>query len=107
DVLAETKNVDPSRVGVIGHGLGGINALLLAAFEDRVQTCVASCGITSIVSDPEPSRYCPDNGFVLMPRFRKALEAGEVPFDWDHVMALAAPSPTLLATATNDDVLPN
>jgi dienelactone hydrolase len=35
DVLAETPKVDPSRIGAVGHGLGGLNALMLVAFDER------------------------------------------------------------------------
>ena len=43
DLLQSLPEVDPQRVGVIGHSLGGHNALFLAAFDDRVKVVVTSC----------------------------------------------------------------
>ncbi len=107
DVLAEMKGVDSARIGVIGHDMGGYNALMLAAFDERVQSCVASCAFTLMATDEDPGRWARKSGFVLMPKLRKSIETREFPFDWDGVLALIAPSPTLLITALNDDVLPN
>lgn len=36
DMLSEMNLVDNARMAVIGHGLGGTNALLLAAFDERI-----------------------------------------------------------------------
>ncbi len=106
DVLAETKQVDPARMGAVGHGLGGTNALLLAAMDERAQACVASCAFTRFSDDPDPARWANANGLASMPRLQDALDAGELPFDWEHVLALAAPSAVLLLTALNDQMLP-
>ena len=107
DALTNMKEVDPARLGVIGHDMGAYNALLLAAFDERVRACVASCGITCFAADDRPERWAEKSGFVLMPKLRRAIESGDFPFDWDEVLALIAPIPTLLITALNDEVLPN
>jgi dienelactone hydrolase len=106
DVLCETRRVDAARLGVIGHHLGASNALFLAAFDERIQACVASCGFTRFAEDPNPSRWACDNGFVCLPRLKDAAKKKKFPFDWEHILALAAPNPTLLLTALNDDVYP-
>ena len=106
DMLSEVKNVDSARIGVIGHGLGGTNALLLAAFDERVQACVVSCGFTRFAADSDPSRWVEDDGFALVPLLRDAVKKGKFPFDWEHILAMAAPSPTLLIAAMNDERLP-
>ncbi len=106
DVLVDTKPVDSERIGVIGHGLGGTNALLLTAFDERVQVCVASCGFTRFSDDRNPERWASDNGLAYLPQLKPALESKKFPFDWEHVLALAAPSPVLLLTALNDPVFP-
>ena len=107
DLLGETKEVDSARIGAIGHDMGSYNALFLAAFDERLSTCVASCGFTSLVEDKAPERWAQDAGFVLMPKLREAIERREFPFDWDQILALIAPSPTFLITALNDEILPN
>lgn len=105
DALEESKHVDVSRIGVVGHGLGAVNALFLGAFDDRIQVCVASGGFTRFEKDADTGRWARDEGLVLLPKLRPAIESGEYPFDWEHVLAMAAPSAMLLATALNDDVL--
>lgn len=105
DLLSEARHVDPARIGVVGHGLGGFNALLLAAFDDRVRACVSSCGFTRFSDDDFADRWARDDGFVYMPELRPFIESGEFPFDWEHVLAMAAPTPILLLTALNDPEL--
>ncbi|MBX3178995.1 MAG: dienelactone hydrolase family protein [Candidatus Hydrogenedentes bacterium] len=94
DVLERERLVDPARIGVIGHGIGGTNALLLAALDGRVQCCVASCGFTRFSTDSGVDRW-----FKFLPGLKSAAESGEYPFDWEHVLALAAPSAVLAITA--------
>lgn len=107
DVLCETKRVDPARLGVIGHSLGAYNALFLAAFDERVQACVASCGFTRFADDTDPERWAREKGFVHLPKLREAVKTRQFPFDWEHILALIAPTPTLLLTALNDTCFPN
>ena len=38
--------VDPERIGVIGHSLGGHNAMFLGVFDQRLKVIVSSCGWT-------------------------------------------------------------
>ncbi len=107
DALAETSHVDDERIGVIGHGLGGTNALILAALDDRIRTCVASCGFTRFAEDPGVDRWVKDDGFSALPQLQKGIEDGEFPIDWEQVIALAAPTPMLLITALNDERFAN
>jgi len=107
DLLSEVREVDSARIGVIGHDMGSYNALMLAAFDERIGTCVASCGITCFAEDDAPERWLDSSGLVLLPKLQKAVESGDFPFDWDEVLALIAPNPTLLITALNDEVLSN
>ncbi len=107
DALCDSKRVDPARVGVIGHGLGAQNALFLAAFDERIQACVASSGFTRFEDDKRPERWAGDEGFVYMPKLAEAVKQRKFEFDWEHILALIAPSPTLLYTALNDPEFDN
>jgi len=107
DVLSESRHVDGARIGVIGHDLGARNALFLTAFDERVQTCVASCGFTLFDEDADPGRWARPSGFVQLPKLKEAIEKKSYPFEWDQVLAMLAPSPTLLITSLNDEVLSN
>ena len=44
DVLAGLPQVDPSRLGAVGHSLGAKEVLYLAAFDERVKVTVSSEG---------------------------------------------------------------
>jgi dienelactone hydrolase len=99
DVLEEEQKVDSARIGVIGHGLGGTNALMLAATDGRVQCCVASCGFTRFSSDPNVDRWISEKGINLIPKLRESVESGDFDFDWEHLLAMAAPSAVMVITA--------
>ncbi|NLX65826.1 MAG: alpha/beta fold hydrolase, partial [Bacteroidales bacterium] len=46
DLLQSLEQVDPERIGVIGHSLGGHNSMFVAAFDTRLKVIVSSCGWT-------------------------------------------------------------
>ena len=50
DILAALPDVDPQRIGAVGHSLGAKEAMYLAAFDDRIQAAVASEGGTALGS---------------------------------------------------------
>ncbi|MBL6726195.1 MAG: neutral/alkaline non-lysosomal ceramidase N-terminal domain-containing protein [Rubripirellula sp.] len=92
DVLCSLTEVDPQRIGVIGHSLGGHNAIFLGAFDQRIQCVVSSCGW-----DPFPYYY---GGRLAgwasdryMPRIRElyGLDPKQVPFDLPEAIAAITP----------------
>lgn len=107
DYLQGRPEVDPDRIGVIGHSLGGYNALFLAAFDERIKTVVASCAYTRIETDPEKERWSRTSGFVHFPGLRPYVEPGStlpLPWDFQHVLALIAPR-ALFQSFGYDDLL--
>ncbi len=100
-MLVSLPEVDPARLGVIGHSLGGHNALFTAAFEPRLKVIVSSCGFTSFLKDDMPSWTGP----VYMPRIAKVYgnDARKMPFDFTEVVAALAPRPFLACAASKDD----
>ncbi len=107
--LSQLPQVDPQRLGVIGHSLGGHNALFLAAFDERVRAVVSSCGFTGFrwnrqgssgpagdVSDWTGPRY--------MPRIREQFHsrAENMPWDFTDVLAAIAPRPTFINAPVQD-----
>lgn len=101
DLLQSLPEVDPKRLGVIGHSLGGHNALFTAAFEPRLKVIVSSCGFTSFLKDDMPSWTGP----VYMPRIASVYknDAKKMPFDFTEIVAALAPRPFLACAATKDD----
>ncbi len=105
DYLETLPMVDPKRIGSIGHSYGAYGTFFAAAFEPRIAAAVASCGFTTFRSDPNPERWShltaliPQLGFYLP-------DAASIPFDWQHVVALAAPRPLFVWYATQDTIFP-
>lgn len=107
DVFSELKRVDPTRIGVIGHGLGGLNALLLSACDDRVQACVASCGFTRFATDKNAGMWPGFEHLSLFPQIKKLAATGKFLFDWEHILALAAPTPVQIITSLSNAIHDN
>jgi len=103
DVLLEQKRVDGARIGAIGHGLGGFNALLLAALDERIQVCVAKGAFARFQDGPASRTWLNDDTFLGLPVIEEGAASGQYPFDWEHLLALIAPHPTLVVGAPDDE----
>ncbi len=101
DLLSSLLEVDADRIGVIGHSLGGHNALFTAPFDSRLKVIVSSCGFTSFLKDDMPSWTGPR----YMPRIKTLFEndARMLPFDFTEIVATLAPRPFLAVAATRDN----
>ena len=104
DLLESLPQVDKSRIGVIGHSLGGHNALFTAMFDERLKATVTSCGFT-----PFHDYY---NGKLegwtsdrYMPRIRDVYnnDANRVPFDFYEILAGLAPRGCYSNSPLHDD----
>lgn len=92
DLLASLPEVDASRIGAIGHSLGGHNALFTAVFDERIQAVVTSCGFTPF-HDYYRGNLMGWSSDRYMPRIRSLYEnhPDKVPFDFYEVIAAIAP----------------
>ncbi|HHT25826.1 MAG TPA: alpha/beta fold hydrolase [Firmicutes bacterium] len=95
DVLCRLEEVDPQRLGTIGHSLGGYSSIFLAAFDERVRAAVSSCGLTSWQDNPKKLEFARDRWYVHFPRLREPFLRNEIPFDMHEFAALIAPRPFL------------
>lgn len=103
DLLASLPEVDPERIGVIGHSLGGHNAIFTAAFEPRLKVVVSSCGFNAF-----PYYYKGDvagwshKGY--MPRLREVygLDLKRIPFDFPELIGALAPRPFFTCSPLHD-----
>lgn len=86
DILAALPDVDPERIGAIGHSLGAKEVLYLMAFDDRVKAGVSSEGGISL-----PSTNW-DAPWYLGPAAKKS----DFPRDHHELLALVAPRPLLV-----------
>ncbi|MFN7802501.1 MAG: DUF2920 family protein [Planctomycetaceae bacterium] len=100
DLLQELPEVDPDRIAVIGHSLGGHNAIFTALFEPRLKAVVSSCGFCTFTRDDIPSWTGPR----YMPRIAEQFgnDVARVPFDFPELVAAIAPRPFLAVAATQD-----
>lgn len=93
DILAAMPEVDPQRLGAIGHSLGAKEVLYLAAFDGRVRVAVSSeGGIGTRFSNWEAPWYL-------------GREILEPTFGHEHheLLALVAPRPFLLLGGDSAD----
>lgn len=105
DYLETLPEVDAGRIGSIGHSHGAYGTLFAAAFEPRIGLAIASCGFTTLRSDPQPERW--SHLTALIPQLGTYLpDVASIPFDWQHVCALVAPRPLFVWYATRDEVFP-
>jgi dienelactone hydrolase len=92
DLLCSLPGVDPGRIGVIGHSLGGHNAIFTALFDRRLKAVVSSCGFNAF-----PHYYNGNiagwshRGYMPLLRERYHLDLAQVPFDFPELIAAIAP----------------
>lgn len=93
DLLCSLQDVDPDRIGVIGHSLGGHNSIFTAVFDRRIKAVVSSCGFNAF-----PYYYKGNiagwshKGYMPRLRDRYQLDLTKVPFDFPELIAALAPS---------------
>ncbi|MBI3735833.1 alpha/beta fold hydrolase [Candidatus Sumerlaeota bacterium] len=92
DYLEHVEQVDPRRIGIMGHSHGAYGAIISAAFEPRISAVVASCGFTMLRVDPAPNRW--SHLTALMPRLGFYVEdIKSAPIDWHEIISCLAPRP--------------
>jgi lysophospholipase L1-like esterase/acetyl esterase/lipase len=102
DLLQSRADVDPERIGVIGHSLGGHSALFVAAFDKRLKVVVSSCGWTlmhyyfngdTLSAQKNGGKLWPwaQERYMPLIRTKYNLDPDKVPFDFDEVIAAIAP----------------
>ncbi len=103
DLLQSLPEVDPGRIGGIGHSLGGHNALFTAAFDERIKAVASSCGFTRFarymggdLTGWTSERYMPR----IEERYSKSPE--RMPFDFPEVLAAIAPRQVFIVAPVHD-----
>lgn len=92
DYLCSLDEVDSDRLASFGAGLGGLNALLLGAYDHRVKMTAAAEAYVPFAADPGFARWCADDGQIYLPALEPLREAGvHPPLWWVEVLALLAP----------------
>lgn len=97
DYLVARPEVDPARIGCIGHSLGGQQTLFTTALDERIAAAVSSCGFASYETI---SRDAINHNFsAYVPGL---LEHGEI----GDILGLVAPRTFLVAVGNADRIFP-
>lgn len=99
DVLEQLPWVNAEKIGVIGHSLGGHNAMFVGAFDERLKVIVSSCGWTPFdyynigeeASKHYGGRLGPWAQDRYMPKIKDHMPEGQLPFDFTDIISLLAP----------------
>ena len=103
DVLTQLDEVDPSRIGAIGHSLGGHGSMYLSAFDERVKAAVNSCGLTSWTGNPDRTHWSRDHWYIYIKKLRPALLSDSPPpFEMYDFAGLIAPRAFLNISGMTD-----
>lgn len=97
DLLGGLPEVDPARLGAVGHSLGGQEALWLAWYDTRVRAAVSSCGfglISTILRDSINHNFA-----LYVPGMLDLC-------DMDALVAGVAPRAFLLTAGERDTIFP-
>ena len=106
DLLETIPEISYRKIGIVGHGLGGLNALLTAAFDSRISAVVSSCGFTNFT-------HCKVEGFSewskarLAPRIHSkyADDPSKIPFDFGELLGTLAPRAVYVIAPLGDRVM--
>jgi dienelactone hydrolase len=103
DLLQSLPQVDGERIGVIGHSLGGHNAMFTAFFEPRIKAIVSNCGFTRFHKYFE-GRLAGWTSPRYMPRIADVYgnDPDRVPFDFTEIVAGFARRPFLASAPLHD-----
>ncbi len=104
DLLESLEYLDPEKIGVIGHSLGGHNAMFVAVFDQRLKVIISSCGWTPF-HDYYEGNIKGWTSLRYMPRLNDVyhLDPDSVPFDFYEVVAALAPRPFFSNSPLYDD----
>lgn len=106
-LLEELTIVEHSKIGAIGHSLGGYNSYFLATVDKRIKAVICSCGFSLFEQDPEIHRWGRREWFTHLPKVSDYLDDGNVPFEFHEIAALVAPTPFFLWMGQNDKIFPH
>jgi dienelactone hydrolase len=103
DLLQSLPEVDPKRIGCIGHSLGGHNSLFLAVFDTRISAVVTSCGFNSFfkyyggdLTGWSHKGYMPEIARIYQ------RDPSKMPFDFTEILGAIAPRALFINAPVRD-----
>jgi dienelactone hydrolase len=105
DYLILRPEVDPARIGVMGHSQGGFLTNMVLGLDARFKVGVASCGYGIFRTDGFfPERWAGPQSAYLPRLTLYNPNRNALPVDHLQIMALAAPAAHLVQTAMADTI---
>ena len=108
DLLESLPYVDGSKMGAIGHSLGGHNSVYTAVFDDRLKVVVSSCGLDSYLDyyNGDEKNWQPEKGWCQTRYMRKLADyrgrLEDIPFDFHEMIGALAPRHVLIIAPKKD-----
>lgn len=104
DVLETLEAVDTARIGAIGHSLGGMASIYLAAYDHRVAATACNDGSYPFRFNSRIEQFVrPSGQFSYFPNLKPLIDKGKLPrVDIHEIAALIAPRPYLDIISLND-----
>ncbi|MBP7428260.1 MAG: alpha/beta fold hydrolase [Candidatus Hydrogenedentes bacterium] len=104
DLLQSLPEVDPNRIGCIGHSLGGHNTLFVGLFDERIRVMVTSCGFTLFAKymAGDLTGWTHD-GYMPAIATEYGKDPAKMPFDFPDILAALAPRTVFINAPVNDD----
>ncbi|HEX8550028.1 MAG TPA: alpha/beta fold hydrolase [Abditibacteriaceae bacterium] len=112
DILQTVREVDATRIGCVGHSLGGYGSIFSAAFDERIRAAVSSCGLTTWQDNPQRYEFSRDKWYVHIPKLRAIFDeqkkkGGLLPVEMHEFAALIAPRAFLNISGMTDTMYGN
>lgn len=103
DFLQTLDEVDPERIGSIGHSQGGYIIIPAMALDNRIKVGVSSCGMWPVRLSKNPFGHARTGWWVGSPFLRPYCYTGKpFPIDMHEYLALIAPRAIMNISALND-----
>jgi dienelactone hydrolase len=103
DLLQGLEEVDPERIGCIGHSQGGGITIHAMALDGRIRAGVSNCGVWPYRLSKNPFNNARTGWWVGRPFLRPYCRAGKpFPIDLHEYLALIAPRAVMNIVALND-----
>lgn len=103
DVLQTLDQVDGTRIGALGHSLGGHGTFFLAAYDDRIKASACNCGASFFRHNPRVTAWSRDHWYIYFKPIRPGLVKSEMPaIDFHEIIALIAPRAFMDLSGLND-----
>ncbi len=106
-VQGTMPNIDRNQIHLLGYSLGGMVGLYSAAFDSRIKSVASFDGFTPMRTNTDGESTGGLDELWLWNSLQPMLglfdgREGELPYDFEDVLALVAPRPTLIYSPTGD-----